>query len=116
MLACAAACGRGSGVSDSAYVATVAELYRINGDRALDSARRVAARRTLLQQQGLTAAALERAAEAIAEDPDRAAAIAAAIDRRWRTSPDSLRRLRRATPPPTPSQPTPVPQSSAPRR
>jgi hypothetical protein len=120
-LSAVVACGGGSGVSDSAYVATVASLYRVNTDTSLDSARRVAARRRVLQQQGLTAAALERAAADIADDPDRAAAIATAIERRWRGPPDSAQRARSRRPRPpdsasrAPTPPATRPESSAPR-
>jgi len=64
-----------AGVTDSAFVATMAALTRINADSSLDSARRVVARDSLLQSRDLTAAKLERAARALANDPDRAMAL-----------------------------------------
>lgn len=64
-----------AGVTDSAFVATMTALTRINADSSLDSARRAVARDSLLQSRDLTAAKLERAARALANDPDRALAL-----------------------------------------
>jgi len=64
-----------AGVTDSTFVATMTALTRINADSSLDSARRVVARDSLLQSRDLTAAKLERAARALANDPDRAMAL-----------------------------------------
>ena len=61
-----------SGVTDSTFVATMTELNRIDADEGLDSARRVSARDSVLQGRDLTAAQLEAAARALADDPDRA--------------------------------------------
>jgi hypothetical protein len=76
------ACRRGEiigGVSDSAFVGTMAALERINANAGMDSAARAAARMTVLQSRGLDGATLERAARALATDPDRALAIWRAI-------------------------------------
>jgi hypothetical protein len=62
-------------VTDSTFVATMTALTRINADSSLDSARRAVARDSLLQSRDLTAATLERAARALANDPDRALAL-----------------------------------------
>src|SRR5688572_10739088 len=64
-----------AGVTDSTFVATMTALTRINADSSLDSARRAVARDSLLQSRDLTAAMLERAARALANDPDRALAL-----------------------------------------
>ena len=64
-----------SGVTDSTFVETVVALRLINVDPALDSARRAAARDSLLQSRDLTAETLEAAARALAGDPDRAFAL-----------------------------------------
>jgi hypothetical protein len=79
------ACGSGditAGVSDSTFVATIAELRRIQNDASLDSARRVQTRQAVLQRRGLTPDRLEQAARALAGDPERAVAVWQAIDRR----------------------------------
>lgn len=74
-------------MSDSTFVATMAELRRVQSDPTLDSARRADARRAVLQGRGLTAEALERAARALADDPERAALVLQAIDRKMATLP-----------------------------
>ncbi len=68
-------------MSDSTFVETISELNRINADESRDSAARVLARDSLLQSRDLTAADLERAAAAMAKDPDRAFAIWSRIRR-----------------------------------
>lgn len=81
------ACERGmssTGVSDSTFVATMAELQKIQEDPALDSAAQAAARTRVLQSRGLTPVTLERAARALADDPQHAADIVQAIDRQAR--------------------------------
>ena len=72
------ACRRGEiigGVTDSAFVGTMAALERINVNAEMDSSARAAARATVLQSRGLAPEMLERAARALAKDPDRALAI-----------------------------------------
>jgi hypothetical protein len=69
-------------MSDSTFVATMAELRRIEENASLDSAASAAARRRVLQGRGLSAEVVERHANALAEDPDRAAAVWQAIDRK----------------------------------
>ncbi len=64
-----------SGVTDSTFVETIVALRLINIDPALDSARRAAARDSLLQSRDLTAETLEAAARGLADDPDRAFAL-----------------------------------------
>jgi hypothetical protein len=59
------------GVSDSAFVATMVELRRVND--LPDSAGKAAARRRILQQRGLTVEQMDRAARALANDPKRLA-------------------------------------------
>lgn len=70
------------GVNDSTYVASMVALYRIAVDTMLDSAGRAAARRTVLQQRGLTPDQLERWARELATDPQRAANVSGEISRR----------------------------------
>ena len=79
------------GVSDSLFVATMADLRRLQvpvGDSAVLASRR----RQVLQQRGLTSEQLERAGQALATDPDRAVALFQAIDRRVVNAADSTRR------------------------
>ena len=81
----AGGCRRGeivNGVSDSAFVATMAELRAISRGSDTDSVSRARARQAVLQRRGLTAERLEQAARALADDPDRAAAIWQAIELR----------------------------------
>lgn len=81
----AAACDRealADGVTDSAFVATMAELERVDRAPGLDSSARVAARTAALQRRGLTPAQIEAAAAALADDPERALALYRAIDRK----------------------------------
>ncbi|MFN2399531.1 MAG: hypothetical protein ABR543_12965 [Gemmatimonadaceae bacterium] len=69
-------------VNDSTFVATMAHLQVISADPSLDSATRSERRRAVLQDQGLTSEDLERAASALADEPERAVNIWTAIDRR----------------------------------
>jgi len=85
LLACAiVGCARGDivpGVSDSTFVATMAELRRAQGSTP-DTAAVAAARRRILQQRGLTVDQMDRAARKLANDPERAAALFDAIAKR----------------------------------
>ena len=85
ILACAiVGCARGDivpGVSDSAFVATMAELRRAQGTTT-DTVALAAMRRRILQQRGLTVEQLDRAGRALANDPQRAADLFDAIDKR----------------------------------
>ncbi len=95
----AAACKGGessTGMSDSTFVATMAELQKIQEDPLLDSAAQAAARTRVLQSRGLTPVTLERAARALASDPEHAAEIVQAIDRQARG--DTTSRAPRARP------------------
>ena len=72
------ACRQGeiaAGVSDSAFVATMIALTRINQEEAGDSASRAARRDSVLQSRGLTREDMERVASALERDPVRAAAL-----------------------------------------
>lgn len=93
LLATAAGCGSGElagGMTDSAFVATMAELERVDRTPGLDSAARANARSRALQGRGLTRAQLEAAAGSLADDPERALALYREIDRR--ASGDTSRR------------------------
>jgi len=85
ILACAiVGCARGDivpGVSDSVFVATMADLRRAQGSTS-DTAALAAVRRQILQQRGLTVEQMDRAGRALAKDPQRAADIFDAIDKR----------------------------------
>ena len=85
ILACAiVGCARGDivpGVGDSAFVATMADLRRAQGSTG-DTVVLAAMRRRILQQRGLTVEQLDRAGRALANDPQRAADIFDAIDKR----------------------------------
>jgi hypothetical protein len=77
-----ASCGRGAladGVTDSTFVAAMADLERVERAPGLDDPARVAARTAALQRRGLTRASLEAAAAALADDPERAVALYRAI-------------------------------------
>lgn len=67
-------------VSDSSFVATMADLRRI--DQGADSATKATTRRRILQQRGLTVEQMDEAAKALAKDPKRLSAIFEAIDKR----------------------------------
>ena len=77
------------GVTDSAFVAAMAELERIDREPGADSAARVAARTAALQRRGLTPARLEAAAASLADDPAHALAIYRAIDAKAGVDPAS---------------------------
>jgi hypothetical protein len=94
--------GVATGVSDSTYIASMVALLRVAGDSTLDSARRAAARRSVLQQRGLTPEQLERWARGLARDPQRATDVASEINRKVQQSPAQMaapRQQRRPTPP-----------------
>ncbi len=85
LLMVAAACGKSelaAGVSDSAFVTTMAELRQVSANRTQDSAQIAAARAAVLQRRGLTTQQLEHAAQVLADDPDRAAKVWQAIAKR----------------------------------
>lgn len=69
------------GVSDSAFVATMAELRRAEGSTT-DTVALAAVRRRILQQRGLTVEQMDRAARALANDPKRASDLFVEIDKR----------------------------------
>jgi hypothetical protein len=71
-----------TGVSDSTFVAVMAELKRAKDAPGLDSAGRDARRKAILQGRGLTPAQLESAAVQLAKNPTRAQAVWQAIERR----------------------------------
>ena len=81
------------GVSDSAFVATMADLRRTGGAPE-GSPAQVAMRQRVLQQRGLTGEQLEQAARALAHDPERATKIFEAIQRRSATPMDTARAKR----------------------
>lgn len=68
------------GVTDSTFVATMAELEKIERTPGMDSSARVAARAATLQRRGLARRQLERAAASLADDPKRAIRLYRAIE------------------------------------
>ena len=83
-----------SGVDDSTFVRTMAALRQVQGDSTLgDSARRVR-RDSVLRRNEVTADRLERAARALADDPQRAEALFQAVNRA-NGRPDSARAMPR---------------------
>lgn len=68
-------------MDDSTFVAAMARLHVIDRKHELTTAARDSLRRGVLQEQGLTAAALERQARHYAANPARASAIWTAISR-----------------------------------
>ena len=71
-----------TGVSDSTFVAVMADLKRAHDTPGLDSAGRDTRRKAILQGRGLTPAQLESAAAQLAKNPTRAQAVWQAIQRR----------------------------------
>ncbi len=72
------ACGPGGmagGMSDSTFVSVMSALRKVNGAEGLDSARRAAARDSVLQSRDLTADDIERTGRALGDDPDRSVAV-----------------------------------------
>ena len=87
VLVCAAAvacgpAGPSSPVSDSTFVAVLADLKRVHEAPGLDSAQRAARRDSILQGRGLTPAQLDAAARALAQNPARAQTVWQAVERR----------------------------------
>lgn len=85
VLASAASCRRSqlaTGVSDSTFVAVMADLKRVQEAPGLDSAGRAARRDSILQSRGLTPPQLEAAARVLAGNPTRAQTVWTAIVRR----------------------------------
>jgi hypothetical protein len=85
VLASVAACQRSSlsgAVSDTKFVAVMAELKRVRDAPGLDSGRRAYKRDSILQSQGLTAAQLEAAARRLAQNPARAQTVWQAVEQR----------------------------------
>src|SRR5215213_4520342 len=84
-LASAASCRRSelaTGVSDSTFVAVMADLKRVQEAPGMDSGGRSARRDSILQSRGLTPAQLEMAARELADNPARAQTVWQAILRR----------------------------------
>ena len=71
-----------TGVSDSTFVAVMAELKRVHDAPGVDSTRRAAQRDSILQRRGLTPAQLEAAAKRLAQNPARAQTVWQAVQRR----------------------------------
>jgi len=90
------------GVSDSAFVATMVELRRLGTTAPLDSAASAEARARVLQRRGLTAARFERAAAALADDPEHAQRVFARVDSAIAAADSSRRLTPQPSPPPTP--------------
>ena len=83
-------CRRGelaAGVNDSTFVSVMTQLRTIEADTLLTSDARAAARKRALAKHGVTADALEQAARALADDPDRAFAVWREVDRRLTAPP-----------------------------
>jgi hypothetical protein len=74
--------GSGSGLDDSTFVATMAELRLVHADSAVSETQRDSARREVLQTRGLTPDELDSHARELAKEPERAVLIWQAIERR----------------------------------
>ena len=84
-LASASGCRRpqpASLVSDSVFVAVMADLKRVQDAPGMDSAQRVARRDSILRSRALTPAQLEAVARQLAHNPARAQTVWQAIERR----------------------------------
>ena len=71
-----------TGVSDSAFVAVMADLKRVQDAPGVDSAQRAVRRDSILQSRGLTPAQLEAAAKQLAQNPGRAQTVWQAVQQR----------------------------------
>ncbi len=71
-----------NGVSDSTFVAVLADLKRVQIAPGLSSSQRAASRDSVLQIHGLKPAQLAEAAKQLAENPARAQTVWQAIQRR----------------------------------
>lgn len=71
-----------SGISDSTFVAVMADLKRVQDGPGMDSATRAARRTEILRSRGLTPEQLEAAARVLARNPTRAQTVWQAVDRR----------------------------------
>jgi hypothetical protein len=71
-----------SGISDSTFVAVMAELKGVHDVPGLDSAQQAARRAEILQRHRLTPAQLETAARVLAQNPTRAQTVWQAVERR----------------------------------
>src|SRR5919204_2789636 len=74
-------------VSDSTFVTVMSELRRIETDTSMDSTMRDSMRKVTLRRRRLTPETLERAARALAGDPERAVAVWRSIERHNSKSP-----------------------------
>src|SRR5918912_1104497 len=74
-------------VSDSTFVAVMSELRRIETDTSMDSTMRDSMRKVTLRRRRLTPETLERAARALASEPERAVAVWKSIERHLNKSP-----------------------------
>jgi hypothetical protein len=87
-LVSAVACHRGApreliaGVTDSTFVWALGDLERIQRDANLDSAARATARDSILALHHVSAAQLEAAARALADQPQQASLLFQAVQRR----------------------------------
>ena len=83
-----AACQRGEivpGVSDSSFVAAMADLRQLAREPGYDSTARARARQGVLQSRGLTLEQLDRAAARLAREPERASELWRAIEEKAAT-------------------------------
>ena len=83
-----AACQRGEivpGVSDSSFVAAMADLRQLAREPGYDSTARARARQGVLQSRGLTMQQLDQAAAQLADEPRRAADLWQAIEEKAAT-------------------------------
>src|SRR4051794_15549227 len=71
-----------NGVSDSAFVAVLADLKRVQGAPGMSPSQRAASRDSILQIHGLKPAQLEQAAKQLAENPARAQTVWQAVQQR----------------------------------
>jgi hypothetical protein len=85
-----------AGVNDSTFVRTMAALRVVQGDSTIGDSARKARRDSVLKSHEVTAAQLERAARALADDPERAEAIFQAVSRANGVT-DSVRAKTRGT-------------------
>ena len=79
------------GVSDSTFVAALAALHEITADPDKDSASKVQARDEVLRRYHVTLPQLESAARTLANDPQRAVDVWAAVDRKTADGPPTAR-------------------------
>jgi len=118
LIVCALGCRKrqrelAPGVSDSTYVAVIAQLEQVQRDSMSDDSTRRTARQNTFTRYKVSPEAIEEASATLASDPQRALKLWQAIDRRFKASTPPTPRS--ATAPPSVSD-MPIPPRPAPKQ